>query len=85
MFVFFILITIISFSSIHFISPIPKSTKVDFHCNDGVADLKFCSKSLDHCASDFLIGNKDSNETANKEYEFDVSIRLFTFMSVDYK
>lgn len=72
MFIFFILLTIISFSSIQFISPIQKSTQLDFHCNDGTADLKFCPKSLDHCAVDLLIDSRNST----KEYLFDVSSKL---------
>lgn len=71
MFVFFIILTILAFSSIQFISPIPKTTQLDYHCNYNVADLQFCPTSLDHCAADLLLDNSNENDT--KEYVFDVS------------
>lgn len=75
MFVFFILLTLGAFSSIQFIPSIPKNTKLQFNCNDAVADLKYCPSSLDHCAADSLLNSRDNNETANREYKFDVSKR----------
>lgn len=69
----FILLTLASFSSIQFIPSIPKSTKLQYHCNAGIADLKFCSTSLDHCAADNLIGSRNDNATAKVDYKFDVS------------
>lgn len=73
MFVFFILLTLGAFSSIQFIPSIPKNTKLLFDCNDGVANLKYCPTSLDHCAADNLLNSQDRNETANRDYKFDVS------------
>lgn len=71
MFIFFILLTVISFASIQLISPIEKQTQLQFNCNHGVSDLKFCSGSLDHCAADLL--SHESNATAFKVLKFDVS------------
>lgn len=69
MFIFFIILTIASFSSIQFIPSIPKQTKLEYHCSQ-TADLKFCPSSLDHCAVDLLLANKDKNNTG--DYIFDV-------------
>lgn len=74
MFIFFILLTIVSFSSIRFITPIPKITQLDFHCNDGLMDLKFCPKTFDHCAADLLVDSTSQNNS--KELLFDVNITL---------
>lgn len=71
MFVFFIILTVVSFSTIQFISPIPKSTQIDYHCNYGATVLKFCPTSLDHCATDLFIENSLKNITS--QYIFDVS------------
>lgn len=67
MFVFFIILTVISFSTIQFISPIPKTTQLEFHCNDRFKALKFCPSKLDHCATDAFLRN------GSNEYIFDVS------------
>lgn len=71
MFIIFIILTVVSFSSIQFISPIPKSIQLEYHCNDNVADIKYCPTNLDHCASDLFLKNSKINRT--KEYTFDVS------------
>lgn len=73
LFVFFILLTLASFASIQFIPSIPKSTQLHYHCNDGVAVLKFIPSSLDHCAADNTLDSQ--NATANLVYKFDVSNR----------
>ncbi|XP_055319817.1 major facilitator superfamily domain-containing protein 6 isoform X2 [Sitodiplosis mosellana] len=70
MFVIFIFLTVGAFTSVKFIPPILKSTKVDYHCNDGMADLKYCPTSIDHCAADLFINN--INQTTTKEYTFDL-------------
>lgn len=75
MFVFFIILTIGAFSSVQFIPPISKSTQLNYHCNDGMADLKYCPTSMDHCAADLLLTN--SNQPATKDYTFDVRLTLF--------
>lgn len=80
MFIIFILLTVASFSSVRFISPIVKTTQLEYHCNDGISDLKFCPSSLDHCAADLFLQN--SNKNATKEYTFDVSHGLVTFNSM---
>lgn len=71
MFVIFIILTVVSFSSVQFIAPISKTTQLEYHCNDGVHDLRFCPKSLDRCAADLFLQNSKKNTT--KEYTFDVS------------
>lgn len=71
MFVIFIFLTIGAFTSIKFIEPISKSTRIDYHCN-GLADLKYCPNALDHCAADLFLSNE--NKTTVKEYTFDVRI-----------
>lgn len=72
MFMFFILLTVVSFFSVQFIPSIPKFTQIDLHCNDGSAILKYCPQQIDHCASDLLLS--DRNET--KVLVFDVSIAI---------
>lgn len=74
MFIIFIFLTIGAFSSVQFIPPISKSTKLDYHCNDGIADLKYCPSSMDHCAADLLMKNKEI--TTTKEYIFNVRFVL---------
>lgn len=74
MFIFFIFLTIISFASIKFIQPIEKTTKVDLHCNDGVADLKYCTETIDFCAADNLINYTNRNVSEITGIRFDVSL-----------
>lgn len=69
MFVIFIFLTVGAFTSIKFIEPISKSTRVDYHCN-ALAVVKYCPTSLDHCAADLFLSNE--NKTTVKEYTFDV-------------
>lgn len=77
MFVFFIFLTIGAFASVQFIPPISKSTELDYHCNDGMADLKYCPTSIDHCAADLLL--KNANQTATKDYTFDVRLTFYFY------
>lgn len=70
MFLFFILITIVSFASIIAISPVQKITEVDFKCNDAVSDLKFCSDTMDYCGIDKL---QTASDRSNETVHFDVS------------
>lgn len=69
MFLAFILLTIVAFASIKFITPIAKTAQLDFHCNDGIADLRYCPEKMDYCGADQL-KNATSNAT---EIKFDVS------------
>lgn len=67
MFLFFIFLTIASFASIKFIPPVPKLTQIEYHCNDGVAALKYRSENIDFCGvEEFLNANRTS-------IKFDVS------------
>lgn len=75
MFLFFILLTIVSFYAINFITPIPKITEIEYHCNDNFSDLKFCpEKKSKECASQKLLNY--ANSRVNETYEMKVS--LFT-------
>lgn len=76
MFMFFIILTAVSFFTIQFIPTIPKSTKIDFHCSGGSEVLKFCPSKMDHCAADLFI--QKSNKNQSNEYTFDVSV-VFRF------
>lgn len=74
MFIFFILLTIISFYSINFIKPIPKETQIVYNCNDDFSDLKFCMNKPDYCATADLLNY--TNTLSNKTYHFDVSLNF---------
>lgn len=78
MFMFFIILTAVSFFTIQFIPTIPKSTQIDFHCNKGVEDLRFCPSKMDHCAADLFI--EKSNKNQSNEYTFDVSVRAINIL-----
>lgn len=71
MFIFFIILTAVSFFMIQFIPTIPKSTQIEFHCNRAI-DLKFCPSKMDHCAADLFL--QKSNLNRSNEYTFDVSV-----------
>lgn len=58
------LVTAVAFLGIKFIKPINHQANVQFHCNDGVSDLLYCTpatESLDSC----LLNNLDGNETSS--------------------
>lgn len=71
MFMFFIILTAVSFFTIQFIPTIPKSTQIDFHCDHASEALKFCPSKLDHCAADLFVDK--SNKNQSNGYAFDVS------------
>lgn len=59
------LLTVVAFFGIKFIRPIqPPPAPVQFHCNRGVADLRFCSPRLDHCAAVALANIEDSSASS---------------------
>lgn len=74
MFMFFIILTAVSFFTIQFIPTIPKSTQIDFHCDHASEALKFCPSKLDHCAADLFVDKANKNQS--NEYTFDVSAMI---------
>lgn len=77
------LMTAVAFLGIKFIQPINHPANVEFHCNDGVSDLQYCtpnSENLDSC----LLNNLDGNETSIAKLTCTVSIVLFVWYTDRY-
>lgn len=55
--------TAVAFFGIKFIRPIELAATVDFHCNDGVAELRYCDK-IDGCLADPIVNLGDNDTTA---------------------
>lgn len=67
LFLLFQLLTGIAFFGIQFIKPIEHAATVEFHCNDGVSDLRYCPPNgtdIDTCITDDLTRER-SNQTIN--------------------
>lgn len=80
MFLFFILLTIVSFASIKFITPIPKTTQLEFHCNDGISDLRYSPETIDYCGTERLKNGTNSGA----DIKFDVSGKDFIARHFDF-
>lgn len=71
-------LTAVAFMGIKFIQPIEHTAAIEFHCNDGVADLRYCPANgqLDNCTAAVV-----TDESATEEF---VQCKVSLFWSTIY-